>query len=128
MQTDLNDAASGGFNLQTPSMFTAAAVNGSYVFDLAGISFSSTNTVAPITTIGQFTADGNGKITGGTIDVKNGNTDTASGAIALAPGSYQMDLTNGNGANFGRGTLTVNGYDYAFYIVNSSRVLIVNDN
>lgn len=127
LQTDLNDAASGGFNLQTPSTFTAAAVSGNYVFDLAGVSFSSTNTVAPITTIGQFTADGNGKITGGTMDVKNGNTDAASGAITLAPGTYQMDLTNGNGANFGRGTMTFNGYDFAFYIVNSSRVLLIEE-
>ncbi len=127
LETDLNAASSGGFNLQTPSNFTAAAVNGKYVIDLAGVAFSSTNTVAPITTIGQVIADGNGNITGGTIDVKNGNTDTASGAIPLPPGTYQMDLTNGNGANFGRGTMTVNGNDYAFYIVNSSRVLLIEE-
>ncbi len=127
LQTDLNAAASGGFNLQTPSNFTAAAVSGNYVFDLAGVSFSSTNTVAPITTIGQLNADGNGNITGGTIDVKDGNTDTASGAILLPPGTYQMDLTNGNGANFGRGTMTFNGYDFAFYIVNSGRVLLIEE-
>ena len=127
LETDLNNAASGGFNLQTPSNFTAAAVNGNYVFDLAGVSFSSTNTVAPITTIGQITADGNGNITGGTIDVKDGNTDTASGAITLGPGTYQMDLTNGNGANFGRGTMTFNGYEFAFYIVNGGRVLLLEE-
>jgi hypothetical protein len=127
LQTDLNAAASGGFSLQTPSNFTAAAVNGNYVVDLAGVAFSSTNTVAPITTIGQVVVDGNGNITGGTIDVKDGNTDTASGAIPLSSGSYQMDLTNGNGANFGRGTMTVNNNDYAFYIVNSSRVLLIQE-
>lgn len=127
LQTDLNAAASGGFNLQTPANFTAAAVTGNYVFELAGVSFSSTNTVAPITTIGQLITDGNGNITGGTIDVKDGNTDTASGAIPLTAGTYQMDLTNGNGANFGRGTMTFNGYDFAFYIVNTGRVLLIEE-
>lgn len=127
VQTDLNAATSGGFNLQTPSNFTAAAVSGNYVFDLSGVTFSSTNTVAPITTIGQITSDGNGNITGGTIDVKNGATDAASGAITLTPGTYQMDLTNGNGANFGRGTMTFNGYKFAFYIVNSGRVLLIEE-
>jgi hypothetical protein len=127
LQTDLNAASSGGFNLQTPTDFTAAAISGNYVFDLAGVSFSSTNKVAPITTIGQAAADGNGNITGGTIDVTDGNTGTPSGAIAPAPGMYQMDLTNGNGANFGRGTLTFNGYSYAFYIVNSGRVLLLEE-
>jgi hypothetical protein len=127
VQTDLNAATSGGFSLQTPSNFTAAAVNGNYVVDLAGVSFSSTNTVAPITTIGRIIADGNGNITGGTIDVKDGNTDTASGAIALTPGTYQMDLTTGNGPNFGRGTMSFNGYDFAFYIVNSGRILLIEE-
>jgi hypothetical protein len=127
VETDLNAAASGGFNLQTPANFTAAAVSGSYVFDLAGVAFSSSNTVAPITTIGQITADGNGNITGGTVDVKDGNTDTASGAIALNPGTYQMDLTNGNGANFGRGIMSFNGHDFAFYIVNSGRVYLIEE-
>jgi hypothetical protein len=127
VQTDLNAAASGGFNLQTPSNFTAAAVSGNYVFDLAGVAFSSSSTVAPITTIGQITADGNGNITGGTVDVKNGNTDSASGAITLPPGTYQMDLTNGNGANFGRGTMSFQGYDFAFYIVNSGRIYLIEE-
>ncbi len=127
LQTDLNAASSGGFNLQTPTNFTAAAISGNYVFSLAGVSFSSTNTVAPITTIGQVAADGNGNITNGTIDVKDGNTDTASGAIALTPGSYQMDLTNGNGANFGRGTMTFNGHTFVYYIVNSGRVLLLEE-
>jgi hypothetical protein len=127
VQTDLNAAASGAFNLQTPSNFTAAAVSGNYIVDLAGVAFSSSNTVAPITTIGQITADGNGNITGGTIDVKDGNTDTASGALALNPGTYQMDLTNGNGANFGRGTMSFYGYDFAFYIVNSGRFYLIEE-
>jgi hypothetical protein len=127
VETDLNAAADGGFNLQTPSNFTAAAVSGSYVFDLAGVAFSSSNTVAPITTIGQFSADGNGNITGGTVDVKDGNTDTASGAIALNPGTFQMDLANGNGANFGRGTMSFNGYEFAFYIVNSGTVYLIEE-
>jgi hypothetical protein len=127
LETDLNAAASGGFNLQTPANFTAAAISGSYVFDLSGVSFSSTNTVAPITTIGQVAADGNGNITSGTIDVKDGNTDTASGVITLTPGTYQMDLTNGNGANFGRGTMTFNEHTFAFYIVNSGRVLLLEE-
>ncbi|HEY1471738.1 MAG TPA: hypothetical protein VGF61_22055 [Candidatus Acidoferrum sp.] len=127
IQTDLIAAATGQFNLQTPGNFTAAAVSGSYVFDLSGVSFSSTNTVAPITTIGQMAADGNGNITSGTIDVKDGNTDTASGAMALTPGTYQMDLTNGNGSNFGRGTMAFNGHTFVFYIVNSGRVLLLEE-
>jgi hypothetical protein len=126
VQTDLKAATSGAFFLQTPTSFTAAAVNGNYVFDLPGVSFSSTNTVAPVTTIGQITADGNGNITGGTVDAKNGNTNTATGAVTLSPGTYQMDV-NGNGANFGRGTMEFNGYKFAFYIVDNTRVFLIEE-
>jgi hypothetical protein len=126
LQTDLNAGSSGEFALQTPANFTGAAINGKYAVELSGVAFSLSSMVAPVTTIGQIIADGNGNITSGTIDVKDGNTDTPSGALPLVPGSYQMDLS-GNGPNFGRGTLTFNNHDYAFYIVNSGRFLLIEE-
>jgi len=126
LETDLNAASSGEFELQTPANFTAAAINGKYAFELSGVAFSTSNKVAPITTIGQIVADGNGNITSGTIDVKDGNTDVPSGALPLTPGTYGMDLS-GNGPNFGRGTMSFNNHEYAFYIVNSGRILLLEE-
>ena len=124
VQTDGLASTNGGLELQTPLQFSANAINGKYVFDFSGISFAGT-TPSVISLIGQFGADGNGNVTGGTADVDDSSL-APTGATALTPSSYQLD-TNGNGANFGRGTMTLDGRTFAFYIVDSSRVELLEE-
>ncbi|MGB2626162.1 MAG: hypothetical protein WAK20_05205 [Candidatus Acidiferrum sp.] len=122
VQTDLNDSTSGGFALQTPSEFSVNALKGNYVFDFSGISFSGTN-AAPLSVVGEVTLDGTGNVTSGVLDSNDG---TVSAAQAIPLGTYQMDST-GNGTNFGRGTMNFANSTYAFYIVDNSRVKIIEE-
>ena len=124
VQTDGLASTSGSLELQTPLQFSANAINGKYVFDFAGISFAGT-TPSVISLIGQFGADGNGNVTGGTADV-NDSSFAPTGATALTASTYQLD-TNGNGTNFGRGTMTLDGRMFAFYIVDATRVELLEE-
>jgi hypothetical protein len=124
VETDGAASTSGTLNLQTPLQFSANVIKGNYVFDFSGISFAGLNP-APISLVGQFAADGNGNVTGGTVDVNDGAF-APTGAVALAASTYQMD-TSGNGTNFGRGTMTLDGRTYAFYIVDSTLVKFVEE-
>lgn len=124
VETDALASASGNLLLQTPSAFAANSVVGKYVFDLFGISFAGP-TPAPISTIGQFAADGNGNITGGVLDQNDGSF-SPSGPVAIPASTYQLD-TNGNGSNFGRGTVTLNGRSYAFYIVDAQHLKLLQE-
>ena len=125
IQTDLNAACSGSFNLQTASDFNGAALAHPYVFKTAGVSFSSTN-AAPLALVGQLTADGSSTITGGVMDTNDGNSSTPSGATPIPPGTYALDTT-GNGTSFGRGTISFNGRTFAFYIVDSTRFKLLEE-
>ena len=124
VQTDGLASASGVLELQTPLQFSANAINGKYVFDFSGLSFAGT-TPAPISLVGQFGVDGNGNVTGGTTDVNDGALAPA-GATPLAASTYQLD-TNGNGTNFGRGTMTLDGRTFAFYIVDATRLELLEE-
>jgi hypothetical protein len=124
VQTDGLASTSGALELQTPLQFSANAINGRYVFDFSGISFAGT-TPSVISLIGQFGADGNGVVTGGTADV-NDSSFAPTGAVAIAASSYQLD-TNGNGTNFGRGTMTLGARTFAFYIVDSTRAELLEE-
>ncbi len=124
VQSDGAASTHGSLNLQTPSQFSGNAINGKYVFDFPGISFAG-SPPSVSSTVGEFAADGNGNVTGGTVDVNDGSF-TPSGAITLTPANYQLD-TNGNGTNFGRGMMTLNGKTYAFYIVNSTRLAMLEE-
>jgi hypothetical protein len=124
VQTDGLASTSGELELQTPPQFSVNAINGKYVFDLSGISFAGP-TPSLLSLVGEFGADGNGNITGGTADV-NDSSFAPSGATAVAASTYQLD-TNGNGTNFGRGMITLDGRTYAFYIVDSTRVELLEE-
>ena len=124
VQTDGLASTSGSLELQTPLQFSANAINGKYVFDLSGISFAGT-TPSVISLVGQFGADGNGNVTGGTTDV-NDSSFAPTGATALTASTYQLD-TNGNGTNFGRGTMTLDGRTFTFYIVDRTRVELLEE-
>jgi hypothetical protein len=126
LQTDLNATSSGSFNLQTNSDFTAAALASPFVCNFSGVSFASNGNVAPISMIGQLKADGNGNITGGVMDSNDGNVSAPSGAIAVTPGTYQLD-SSGNGTAFGRGTIAFNGRTFAFYIVDATHFKVLEE-
>jgi len=124
VQSDGLASTNGVLELQTPLQFSANAINGKYVFDFFGLSFAG-STPAPISLVGQFGADGNGNVTGGTTDVNDGSI-APTGATALAGSTYQLD-TNGNGTNFGRGTMTLDGRTFAFYIVDGTRLELLEE-
>jgi hypothetical protein len=122
VQTDLADSTNGGFLQQTPSNFSVNALNGNYVFDFSGISFSGA-VAAPLSVVGEISLDGSGNVTSGLQDENDGSP---SGPMTIPAGTYQMDST-GNGTNFGRGTMTFAGSSFAFYIVNSTRIKILQE-
>ena len=124
VQTDGLASTSGRLELQMPQQFSAGAINGKYVFSISGLSFAGA-TPAPISLVGQFGADGNGNVTGGTADVNDGSS-VPTGATPLPVSTYQLD-TNVNGTNFGRGTMGLDGRTFAFYIVDSTRVELLEE-
>lgn len=125
VETDLTASSSGSFNLQTSADFSPAALGNPYVFRTLGVSFATQN-AAPLGLVGKIAADGNGQITSGVMDTSDGNQTAPSGATAIAPGTYALD-TNGNGTNFGRGTMVFNGRTFAFYIVDTTHFKMLEE-
>lgn len=122
LNTDaLTSLSIGQAEAQTGGPFSAASLNGSYVFGSAG----ETSLLDGIHSVGLFTTNGAGNVTTGTFDfVQDGNPVTA---ITLNPGStYTID---GNG----RTVVTLNlstglTNQKIMYLVNPSRALfLVND-
>ena len=115
-QTDVNATASGSFRRQNASAFSDSAINGGYVFDFAGLSVVGN----PESIIGRFDADGARNVSLGLFD--SNEAGTLSGQQLFPAGAfYQLD-TNGDGTNFGRGTANIAGHDFAFYIVDATRL------
>lgn len=107
---------SGNFVLQDTASF-GTAVTGSYVFDFSGLDASTSSE----SLVGQFTSSA-GVITSGIEDANDAGTLT-NGGIS---GSFASDPTNS--ATSGRGTATIAGQTYAFYIVDSTRVRFISIN
>jgi hypothetical protein len=112
--TTYSGTAAGQANAQDLSAFTnnsLTALNGTYVFD-----FSGTHGANALSQIGEFTADGAGDITGGSIDINDGGTSsqfqiTGNTALPFTPPVYPSFYSiNTNG----RGTLTLATNDAAF--------------
>lgn len=124
VQTDAIATASGTFNLQTPSAFTATAINGSYVFDLTGIAPDTSNppNFFSDSIVGQLIAN-NGAIVNGVADE---NFDASLSGPQLIANTGTSTLDPANGATFGRGTLTYNlggsTFNYIYYIVDANRI------
>jgi len=114
-----SSTGSGNFIKQTPGSFAISTVSGAYVFDFSGLDNIQPPNQGPISIVGQFTAS-NGPITTGVEDVNDNGAFTTAAAVSgnfAADGNHQATLT-GNG----RGIALINGSQYAFYIVDSSRV------
>ena len=118
-QTDATVTASGTFQRQNPGTFSNAGIAGGYVFDLKGVEVVG-STVDPVSIIGRLDADGAGGIVNGLYD--SNIAGTLSGQQTFPAGTfYQMD-TNGDGTAFGRGTANIAGRNFAFYVVDATRV------
>ena len=126
VQTDLNATSSGNFTLAsatTPATFSLSQINGNYVFDVSGVESLQTGDVG-LSIIGQFKTNGS-TVSGGVLD-ENAGQAGPSGPLVIASGnSYQLDPSNGNGTNFGRGTISITAggstLNFVFYIVDATR-------
>jgi hypothetical protein len=112
-QVDGSASASGNFRIQTPAAFSTANISGGYVFDFSG---QDPNGV-PESILGQFTANGGGTANG-VLDDNDGAS--ASGVQPITGASFAMDPTYGT--TFGRGTATIAGISFAFYIESGSKI------
>jgi len=118
-QTDVNSTATGSFQRQNTSAFSNPAIAGGYVFDFAGINVR----LNPESVIGRFTADGAGGINSGLLD--SNEAGTASNQQLFPAGAFYHIDTNGDGINFGRGTANIAGHNFAFYIVDGTRLKLL---
>ena len=99
----------------TPTgQFSNASLQGSYAFEFSGNDFSGFYSVA-----GSFQADGNGTITGGSMDLAS-----VSGIFTNAPisGNYSITADGRGTAIFNSG---VNPLQVAFVVLSSQRALVV---
>jgi hypothetical protein len=118
-QTDVNTTASGSFQRQNPSAFANAAIAGGYVFDFKGVDVAGT-AANPASIVGRFDADGSGNVSNGLFD--SNVAGTLSGQQTFLPGAFYQVDTNGDGSAFGRGTAHIAGRDFAFYVVDATRL------
>jgi hypothetical protein len=118
IQTDLNATSSGSFILQSSSAFTATAINGPYVFDVSGADVNG----APVSVVGQLMTNGTGAITGGIYDSDDGGSLITAQTFG-AGGTYTFDPSNG--ATFGRGTFVFASRTFVFYIVDGTRIRLL---
>ena len=124
IQTDAAATASGSFQRQTSSAFTNAAITGGYVFDFNGVDVDqNTSTANSASYVGRFDADGAGGVVNGLYDSNIGGT--TSDQQAFPSGAFYALDTNGNGTNYGRGTATIAGRTFAFYVVDATRLKFI---
>jgi len=123
----LSSTSSGSFSLQNASAFAATGINGSYVFSVSGVEGTAG---APIATMGQITTDGAGTVQSGVIDINDGASTTGPTPPAAIPagGTYGADSANPTDlASFGRGVITFDGFTFVFYIVDSTHLLLLEE-
>jgi hypothetical protein len=115
---------SGNFILQSTAAFQVSTVAGPYVFDFTGSdgNVGVTNGPFPESLIGQFVVT-NGQITTGLEDANDGFALTNG---SMAPGTLTADPVNMSTS--GRGTAVIEGQNYAFYVVDSTRVRFISSN
>ena len=104
---DATGTATGQAIAQVPSTFAGtplAALNGTYAFDFAGVDGSK-----GLSQIGEFSADGAGNITGGSVNINDGGTPSQfqiagnNSVCAALPASLSSYSVTSNG----RGTVTL---------------------
>jgi hypothetical protein len=121
---------SGTLLAQTPAAFTAG-LNGSYAFGVSGdtpcLPSCTIGIIAgPVATVGQFTTNGAGALTGGTSDTNIATTYIPNSAIS---GTYSTADTNGRLAlSLLTADLTGGPYptDFAVYMVNANQAFVMS--
>jgi hypothetical protein len=121
VQIDQNATSSGSLDLQNASTFSLPNITGQYAFDLAGQDASA----APLSIVGEFATNGAGGLISGMVDTNDGSAAAPTGPTALSPSTFQMDTTFGSSS--GRGTATINGQTLAFYIVDGTRLKMIEE-
>ena len=98
------------------SVFNTGSLIGTYTFSFSG--FSSATTEESV--VGEFVADGAGKITSGELDINTGGVLTSQAAIT--GGTYTVSA-NGRGT----ATLVTSGatFNLAFYMISASRAKFI---
>jgi hypothetical protein len=114
----------GNFVLQNPAALQAgiSTISGPYVFDFSGLDAAQPNP-SPESLVGQFTATNTGVISTAFEDANDGFA-LSSGSIVAGP----LAADPANMTTSGRGTTTIAGQSYVFYIVDSSRVRFISVN
>ena len=123
MPTDGLSTASGNFIKQDTTAFSLGGIANNYAFDLSG----SDPNGNPESFIGQFHSDGAGSIPTGLSDDNDGGVLTApTTPTPIAGATYAADALNaGDLGNFGRGVFSINGVVGVFYIVDHTRVFLM---
>ena len=89
------------------------SLSGAFVFQTAG-----TSSGGRVTDLVSFTSAGTGSLTAGSATIDDNNAGTVTSASSLS-GSYTFDAS-GNG----RGTLTLPGHSYVFYMISTGSAVI----
>jgi len=110
---------SGNFILQNTAMFQTTALTGTYVFDFSGLNSGG----FPESIVGEVSAS-SGAITGG---IEDADDDFALSFGPTGTGSFTSDPSHpATLADSGRGLASIAGQNYAFYIVDSTRVRVIS--
>ena len=107
--------ASGSFRAQT----ITATFSPAYAFDFSGVDSSGVG----LSFVGQFTTNTTTGLTGGVFDENDGGSLTP--LISIPPSTITLDPTYG--ATFGRGTIFIDGLPFAFYIVDGSNLVFLEE-
>lgn len=107
----------GRAEIQTAGPYNAASITGGYAFGSRG----DTATVDAVRTVGQFTADGSGNITGGATDSAQ---DGVSSSVTLTTGTYSVQSNGRATVALTSSTGTVNDI---FWMVSPSRAFFLVD-
>jgi hypothetical protein len=120
-----SSTGSGNFIKQNSTSFSIASIAGPYIFDFSGQDGASPSGTESI--VGEFSASGGSptnSITSGVEDVNDNGTFTTAAAVS---GSFAADSVNlSTLTGFGRGIAQINGAQFAFYIVDSTRIRILS--
>jgi hypothetical protein len=122
IETDLQFAtASGIFEQQDISSFSQPFATGTYVFDVSG----SDTTGLPSSFVGAVATNGSTSVGAGIFDRHDaGISGDPSGPHSITAGGL-IQLDQVNSANFGRGTITIAGLNFAFYPVDQTHLKLL---
>ena len=109
-----SSTATGTIDLQDPSKFTLAAVTGNYTIAFANRGGSLATQVAGA---GAFATNGAGTVSSAELDLNSGGTPSFISSVSGSMGTPS--------SSSGRGTLTFNSSNFAYYILDATHLKLV---